>query len=220
MLRAAAILAVLFALAPGVAFPQSNGTFDPAAIVRQRFDALGTSIPGPAPVLILTDREQDDGLVSDGRITLSYASIRAARSRQELDGLLAFLITQAAPQSGFTDNNSAQPLTSILAAGAVIAAGERIDRIDEANAPPESQRDYSWSPRVPSQPAGTERGRAALALMQRARTCSGAALTLMTRLASPRDLINGPPIRFLAQRARQQFGSLAAPPDTTCIPSN
>jgi len=213
------IFGTLIMLLPSPLTAQAAAPFNPEAIVRQRFDALADMAAGPRPMLILGDDGQKDGVAEEGKVILSNATIRSARSTEELDGLLAFLIISSQPRSGFIDRDTSRSVASVLAAGAVIAAGERIDHIDQRDAPPEARRDYVWTPREPPDPGGTIRGRAALALMQRAKTCSGAALAFMNRLASPRNLVTDPPIKYIAQRARRDFGSLASPPDSSCISS-
>lgn len=196
---------------------QDTEAFDPIAEVRKDFDEIATLVPAPAPKLVVTDRTEGDGSIVNGTVRLSAGSIRTARNGEELKGLLAYLIAQATARPKSIETDTMPTLTSVLAAGAVIAAGEKIDPIDSRNAPLEARRNYEWSPKSPGKLGGTYRGQMALALMQRVQTCSGAALALMKRLALQNDPINGPPIRFIGQQAVRDFGSLAAPPDMSCI---
>ena len=196
---------------------QDASAFDPIGEVQADFDEIASFLPAPTPTLIVTKDTGADGLTSDGNVTLSNQSISTAHSRQELKGLLAYLAARAAMRPTSVDADNIPALTSILAAGAVIAAGEKIDPIDQRKAPREAWRNYRWSPSPPQKLGGTERGHTALMLMKHVQTCSGAALALMKRLALPKDIISGPPIRFVAQQAIRDFGSLAAPPDISCM---
>ena len=195
----------------------SPAVFDPISEVRSDFETIANLASGPAPKLIIITDADGDGSVFNGRVTLSTRSIGAAHSREELKGLLAYLIAQAVARPASVDADTMPTITSMLAAGAVIAAGEKIDPLDWRNAPLEARRNYEWSPKSTDKAGGTDRGRMALAMMQRVQTCSGAALALMKRLAFPKDAVNGPPIRFIGQQAVRDFGSLAAPPDMSCI---
>ncbi len=199
---------------------QTVEPFDPVAEAPTRFAGLADLMPAPAPILAITDKEQD-GLAIDGRVSVSAASLRAAHTRQELDGMLAILIAHAQPPSGYVEKPTWPTLPEIVGAGAATIIGEAVDPI--------RKRDYDQYGRVrqyggpfekePAPMPGNARGRTALALMQKVGSCSGAALEVATRIARTKSGNAAPlPIQQLAQQARRDFGSLAAPPDTSCIP--
>lgn len=199
------------------AVAQEKVAFDPLAVVGSDFDRIASMVPAPAPTLVVTDAVERDGAVADGTVTLSNRSIAEAHSQAELDGLLAFLVAKAAEQSKTVGSPKMASVPSMVAAGVAIAAGERLDRRDEGTVPVESRRNYEWNPSAGSKPSEAGPGRTALVLMQRADSCSGAALAYMDRLAVLKGEQARAPVHRLAQEAVQEFGMLAAPPDMSCV---
>lgn len=215
-------VSVLLAGMAGESIAQSG--FDARAAVPAALEEIARLDPSvPLLTIAITEDPAMDGLGDHGLIRLSDTTLRAVHTPQELYALLAIITTYAHPVTSDKAGQTRKPnLGEYLGALAFAGLAEAIDPINPRDPQDQYRRQYTLPGNavVDHRSTGTARGRAALRLISKAGSCSGAALKVLGRLRGQyRSLPENrqPPLAQLAVRIRSQFGALAMPPDDSCI---